>query len=153
MQYIILTDKTKRPYVWQYLDNLTLYKMSKIVPFEQRWLSIKADCNLIQISPYLSIFSLLIELIWFPHIFVRLCLYWLQSKNNKSYLDIRNMQSAYTKVFDMYGQMSLDLNRRKIFNILVFFICSSFLSLSRKSTCISFVSQKIVVLATKPKSW
>ena len=28
--------------------------MSKIVPCEQRWLSIKADCNLIQISPYLS---------------------------------------------------------------------------------------------------
>ena len=56
------------------------------------------------------------------------------------------MQSAYTKVFDMYGQMSLDLNRHRKFNILVFFICSSFLSLSRKSTCISFVSQKIVVL-------
>ena len=63
------------------------------------------------------------------------------------------MQSAYTKVFDMYGQMSLDLNRQRKFNILVFFICSSFLSLSIKYTWRSFVSQKIVVLATKLKFW
>ena len=154
LQYIIHAGKYKRTtYVWQYLHNFTLYKMSKIVPFEQRWLSLKADCNLIQISPDLSTFSLLIELIWFPHIFVRLCLYWLQSKNNKSSLDIRNMQSAYTKEFDMYGQMSLDLNRRRKFNILVFFIGSSFLSLSRKCTRIRFVYQKIIVLAIKLKFW